>query len=72
MDADDVARGVAHFTTVRQRDGRFHWELINPRGTPVVRSMETFDTEGAAAANAEYARHLISGAPIKRWATHTD
>jgi hypothetical protein len=66
MDTDDAARGVAHFKTVQQSDGRFHWELINPHGTPMFHSMETFATEDEAADNAEYARHLISGAPIKR------
>jgi hypothetical protein len=55
-----------HFKVVHQRDGRFHWELINPHGTPAARSMETFATEDEAAANAEYVRQLISRAPIKR------
>jgi len=57
---------VPHFEVVRQNDGRFHWELINPHGTPAARSMGTFATEDEAAANAEYARGLISGAPIER------
>jgi hypothetical protein len=43
--SDDAARGAAHFKVVHQPDGRFHWKLINPHGTPVVRSMETFVTE---------------------------
>jgi hypothetical protein len=55
-----------HFKVVRERDGRFHWELINPHGTPAARSMETFATEDEAAANAEYAQQLISRAPIER------
>jgi sulfur relay (sulfurtransferase) DsrC/TusE family protein len=64
--SDDAARGAAHFKVVHQPDGRFHWKLINPHGTPVVRSMETFATEDEAVANAEYAQRLISGAPIRR------
>jgi hypothetical protein len=55
-----------HFKVVRQPDGRFHWELINPHGTPAARSMETFATEDEAAANAEHAQQLISRAPIER------
>jgi hypothetical protein len=55
-----------HFKVVRQRDGRFHWELINPHGTQAARSMETFATEDEAVANAEYAQRLISRAPIER------
>jgi hypothetical protein len=55
-----------HFKIVRQRDGRFHWELINPHGTQAARSMDTFATEDEAAANAEYAQRLISRAPIVR------
>jgi hypothetical protein len=65
MRSDDWAVDP-HFKVVRQTDGRFHWELINPHGTPAARSMGTFATEDEAAANAEYARGLISGAPIKR------
>ncbi len=55
-----------HFKVVRQRDGRFHWELVNPHGTAAHRSMATFATEDEAAANAEYARRVISSAPIER------
>lgn len=66
MDDDEAARGVAHFQVVAELGGRFHWALINPHGTPALRSMETFDTEDEAAANAEYVRRLISGAPIRR------
>jgi hypothetical protein len=55
-----------HFKVIHGKDGRFHWELINPHGTPAARSMETFATEDEAAANAEYARRLISRAPIQR------
>jgi hypothetical protein len=66
MDCDDVARVIAHFKVIHQADGRFHWELINPHGTPMGRSTATFDTEAEAFANAEHARHLISQAPITR------
>jgi hypothetical protein len=62
----DDAAVAPHFRVVRQSDGRFHWELINPHGTPAARSMETFVSEGEAVANAEYARGLISSAPIER------
>ena len=63
---DDAARGVAHFKIIQQADGRFHWKLVNPHGTPMGRSMATFDTEDDAVANAEYARQSISQAPITR------
>jgi hypothetical protein len=56
----------AHFKVVRQPDGRFHWVLINPHGTPAARSMATFGTEDEAVANAEYAQRLISRAAIQR------
>ena len=65
IESDDAAV-VPHFKVVHQSDGRFHWELINPHGTPAARSMGTFATEDEAVANAEYARGLISSAPIKR------
>jgi hypothetical protein len=65
-DSDAAAVGISHFKVVREHDGRFHWELINPHGTSMFRSMETFDTEDEAAANAEYAQRLISEAPIWR------
>jgi hypothetical protein len=65
-ESDDVARGIAHFQVVQQSDGRYHWELINPHGTPSARSMETFATEDDAVADAEHVRQLISGAPVKR------
>jgi hypothetical protein len=64
MDSDDAARGVARFKVVHQSDGRFHWELINPHGSAMGRSMGTFDTEDEAFANAEFARRLISQAPV--------
>jgi hypothetical protein len=64
--ANEAARLLPHFKIVRQTDGRFHWELINPHGTPAARSMETFDTEDEAVANAEYAQQLMSRAPIQR------
>jgi uncharacterized protein YegP (UPF0339 family) len=63
---DDEARGVAHFKVVQRSDGRFHWELINPHGTPTARSMETYASEDEAVAGAELARRLISGAPVER------
>ena len=66
MTESDDAAVEAHFKVVPQSDGRFHWELINPHGTPAVRSMDTFATEDEAAANAEYARGLIGRAPIRR------
>jgi hypothetical protein len=62
----DNAAVDPHFKVVHQRDGRFHWELINPHATSAARSMETFATEDEAVANAEYARRLISRAPIER------
>jgi hypothetical protein len=64
-ETDDSAL-LPHFKVFRHSDGRFGWELINPHGTPAARSMETFATEDEAAANAEYARGLISRAPIDR------
>ncbi len=66
MESDDAARGVARFMVIHQADGRFHWELINPHGTPMGRSMATFDTEDEAFTNAEYARRLIGQAPVAR------
>jgi hypothetical protein len=65
-ESDNAVRGVAHFQVVHQADGRFHWALINPHGTPTTRSLETFATENEALANAEYVRRLIGEAPIKR------
>jgi hypothetical protein len=65
-ESDDAAVVLPHFKVVHQRDGRFHWELINPHGTPVARSMGTLDTEDEAVANAEYAQQLISRAPVER------
>ena len=64
-ESDDPAV-VPHFKIIRQTDGRYHWELINPHGTPAARSMGTFDTEDEAVVNAEYAQRLISRAPIQR------
>jgi hypothetical protein len=55
--------GVAHFKIVHD-DGRFHWQLMNPQGTPMFRSTGTFDTQDEALANAEDARRLIGQAPI--------
>jgi hypothetical protein len=65
-ESNEAARGVAHFQVIQQSDGRYHWEMINPHGTPTVRSMETFATEDEAVADAEHVRQLISGAPIRR------
>ena len=65
IDDDDLAVRP-HFKIVRQSDGRFHWELINPHGTSAARSTETFATEDEAVANAEYAQRVIRRAPIKR------
>jgi hypothetical protein len=66
MNSGDATRGVVHFKVIHQPNGRFHWELINPHGTPMGHSMATFDTEDEAFTNAEYARRLISQAPITR------
>ena len=66
MIEDDDLAVRPHFKVVRDRDGRFHWELINPQATTAARSMGTFATEDEAAANAEYAQRLISSAPIVR------
>ena len=65
-ESGDEAVVLPHFKVVLQTDGRFHWELINPHGTPAARSMETFDTEDEAVANAEHARQLISRAAVER------
>jgi len=65
-EGDEAARGIAHFQVVQQPGGRFAWELINPHGTPALRSMETFASEDEAIADAEHVRHLIGGAPVKR------
>ena len=64
--SDETARGIAHFQVVQQSDGRFHWELVNPHGTPAHQSMNTYATEDEAVAAAELARRLISTAPIQR------
>jgi hypothetical protein len=60
--SDDAARGVVRFEVIQQADGRFHWELVNPHGTPMGRSMAAFDTEDEAFANAP--RRLIGQAPV--------
>jgi hypothetical protein len=65
-EGDDADLGSAHFKVVEQSDGSFHWELVNPHGTPAARSMGTFATADDAFANAEYAQRLISRAPITR------
>jgi hypothetical protein len=66
IDSDETGHGLLCFKVVHQSDGRFHWHLINPHGTPVVRSMGSFATEEEAFANAEYAKELISRAPVTR------
>jgi hypothetical protein len=65
IEEDGLAVGP-HFKVIHDRDGRFHWELINPHGTPAARSMETFASEDEAVANAEHARELIGRATIQR------
>jgi uncharacterized protein YegP (UPF0339 family) len=64
--SDDAGAGVAHFQIVQQSDGRYHWRLINPHGTPAARSMQSYATEDEAFAAASHAQRLISKAPIKR------
>ena len=64
--SDEEARGVAHFQVVEQLDGRYHWQLFNPYGTPAVRSSESYATEDEAVAAVEQARRLIGQAPINR------
>jgi len=66
MASDAAAIGVAHFKVVRDVRGQFHWELFNPQGTAMGRSMGDFDTEDEAVANAEYAQGLIDQLPIIR------
>jgi uncharacterized protein YegP (UPF0339 family) len=66
--SDEEARGVAHFQVVGQPDGRYHWQLVNPHGTPAARSSESYATEDEAVAAVEQARRLIGEAPIKRLA----
>lgn len=65
-DSDYAGMGVAHFKIAHGDDGQFHWQLINPQGTPMFRSTGSFDTEDEALANAEDARRLIGQAPITR------
>ena len=66
--SDEEARGVAHFQVVGQHDGRYHWQLVNPHGTPAARSSESYATEDEAVAAVERARRLIGEAPIRRLA----
>ena len=63
---DTAAAGVAHFQIVSESDGRYHWELINPHGTPAARSSASYASEEEAVAGAEQARRLIGQAAIKR------
>lgn len=60
------ATGSAQFKVVHRTDGRFHWELMNPHGTPTARSLDSFDTEDEAFADAELARRSIGDARIMR------
>src|SRR5439155_7306223 len=64
-EGDSAAAGVAHFQIVAQRDGRYHWQIVNPHGTPTARSTESYATEAEAVAAAQLARRLIAKAPIK-------
>ena len=66
LEGDEVQRGVAHFKIVHANDGRYHWQLINPHGTPAARSMDSYASQDEAVAAAEQARRLISTAPIRR------
>jgi hypothetical protein len=63
--SDEEARGVAHFQVVAQPDGRYHWQLINPHGTPAARSSDNYATADEAVAAVEQARRLIGKAPIR-------
>jgi hypothetical protein len=65
MRSDEEARGVAHFRVVEQPDGRYHWQLVNPRATATARSSDSYATEGEAVAAAEQARRLIGQARIE-------
>ena len=66
LSEDYDATGSAQFKVIQQTDGRFHWELMNPHGTPTARSLDSFDTEDEAFADAETARRSIGDAPITR------
>ena len=66
MTDDAAAIGLAHFKVVQELGGKFHWELINPNGTPMGRGVQSFDTEEEAFANAELVRRLIAHVPITR------
>jgi hypothetical protein len=65
-EGNEKAMGVAHFQVVEQPDGRYHWQLVNPRGTPAARSSDSYATPDETVAAAELARRLISQAPVKR------
>jgi hypothetical protein len=64
-EGNEEAMGVAHFQVVEQPDGRFHWQLVNPHGTPAARSSDSYATQDETVAAAEQARRLIGKAPIK-------
>jgi uncharacterized protein YegP (UPF0339 family) len=66
IEDDDRSAGAAHFQIIHESNGRYHWQLINPHGTPAARSMESYDTEDDAVAAAEQARRVIGQAPVKR------
>jgi uncharacterized membrane protein len=66
LDSEDATAGVGRFQIVSQKDGRYHWQLFNPQGTPAVRSLGSYATEEEAVAVALEAQRLISRAPIER------
>ena len=65
-EGNEEAMGVAHFQVVEQPDGRYHWQLVNPHGSPAARSSDSYATPDETVAAAEQARRLIGQAPIKR------
>jgi hypothetical protein len=65
-EGNEEAMGVAHFQVVEQPDGRYHWQLVNPHGTPAARSSASYATQDETVAAAEQARRLIGQAPIQR------
>jgi hypothetical protein len=48
------------------RTRSYHWQLVNPHGTPAALSSESYATEDEAVAAVEQARRLVGQAPIKR------
>ena len=66
LDDQERCRGRRPPFQGRPREGRpLPLGADQPSWHPAARSMETFATEDEAAANAEYARRLISRAPVK-------